>query len=222
MTSTPPPINGSRGGSFNLGDYINVSPSPAAAGTGPGSALPVGSMMQGRRLFDESDSAARHACPCRRVSPRADQAKAELERVRETLKVKQAEVKRLGTELAKIRAVPTDAEIEVQLADVQLQIDLAENALEPLRAGCQAPVSEADLAKLDAEWMRWRNEWVARRKVFKTIWEMRTDTMNKEESERLMEDLGIELDTPEHLELERSALCTKPGRPSKSTTTKRR
>ncbi|KAG8726508.1 hypothetical protein FRC12_023341 [Ceratobasidium sp. 428] len=156
--------------------------------------------------------------------PAADlaEAKAELERVREMLKVKQAEVKRLGTELAKIRAVPTDAEIEVQLADVQLQIDLAENALEPLRAGCQAPVSEADLAKLDAEWMRWRNEWVARRKVFKTIWEMRTDTMNKEESERLMEDLGIELDTPEHLELERSTLCTKPGRPSKSTTMKRR
>ncbi|KAG9102442.1 hypothetical protein FS749_000033 [Ceratobasidium sp. UAMH 11750] len=149
-------------------------------------------------------------------------AKTELEHARETLKEKQAEVKRLTAELAKIRAIPTDAEIETELADVQVQIDLTENALEPLRAGCQAPVSEADLAKLDAEWMRWRNEWVARKKVFKAIWEMRTDTMSKDESERLMEDLGIELDTPEHLELERSALCTKPSRPAKSTVAKRR
>ncbi|KAG9104220.1 hypothetical protein FRC06_004437 [Ceratobasidium sp. 370] len=148
-------------------------------------------------------------------------AKAELERAREVLKEKQAEVKRLTTELSKIRAVLTDAEIEAELADVQMQIDLAENALEPLRAGCRAPVSEVDLAKLDAEWMRWRNEWVARRKVFKTIWEMRTDTMSKDEGERLMEDLGIEMDTPEHLELERSALCMKPGRPTKSTVAKR-
>ncbi|KAG9104219.1 hypothetical protein FRC06_004436 [Ceratobasidium sp. 370] len=59
MMSTPPPMNGSRGGSFNLGDYINVSPSPGVAGTGSGSALPVGIMMQGRRLFEESDGAAR-------------------------------------------------------------------------------------------------------------------------------------------------------------------
>ncbi|KAG8719978.1 hypothetical protein FRC08_001480 [Ceratobasidium sp. 394] len=55
--STPPPMGGSRGGSFNLGDYINVSPSPGAAGTG--SALPAGMMMQGRRLFDEPDAAVR-------------------------------------------------------------------------------------------------------------------------------------------------------------------
>ncbi|QRV74994.1 hypothetical protein RhiJN_03009 [Ceratobasidium sp. AG-Ba] len=54
--NTPPPIDGSRGGSFNLGDYINVSPSPAGAGIGSGgSALPAGMAVQGRRLFDESD-----------------------------------------------------------------------------------------------------------------------------------------------------------------------
>ncbi|QRV74995.1 hypothetical protein RhiJN_03010 [Ceratobasidium sp. AG-Ba] len=150
------------------------------------------------------------------------QVKTQLEDVRETLKEKQTEAKRLGAELAKIRTVPTDAELEVELADVQVQIDMAENALEPLRAGCQAPVSEADLAKLDAEWTRWRNEWLARRKVFKEIWDLRTSTMNKEESHQLMEELGVELDTPEHLELEKSPLCLKPSRPAKLNTSRRR
>ncbi|KAG8748226.1 hypothetical protein FRC10_007614 [Ceratobasidium sp. 414] len=59
MTSTPPPMHGSHGGSFNLGDYINVSPSPRT-GAGAGSALPAGMMMQGRRLFDELDGARQH------------------------------------------------------------------------------------------------------------------------------------------------------------------
>ncbi|KAG9128074.1 hypothetical protein FRC07_005214 [Ceratobasidium sp. 392] len=261
MTSTPPPINGSRG-AFNLGDYINVSPSPGAAGAG--SALPAVSVPDDRAdvplsVWAVADISANlgnavskpatqkillalaergaitqktygkatyfvalqneaDALPATELA----ELKSELERARETLKEKQLEVKRLGTELTKIRAVPTDAEIEAELANVQVQIDLAENALEPLRAGCQAPVSEADLAKLDARWMRWRNEWLARRKVFKTIWEMRTDTMSRDESERLMEDLGIELDTPEHLELERSTLCTKPSQSTKSTAAKRR
>lgn len=60
--STPPPFDGSlRGGSFNLGDYINVSPSPGVVGYGGGggSAIPGGMMMEGRRLFDEVDSSAR-------------------------------------------------------------------------------------------------------------------------------------------------------------------
>jgi 26S proteasome regulatory subunit (ATPase 3-interacting protein) len=51
---------------------------------------------------------------------------------------------------------------------------------------------------------------------------MRTDTLSKQESEQLMEDLGVELDTPEHIELEQSALCTKPTRPAKSAASKRR
>lgn len=60
-TSTPPPFDGSlRAGSFNLGDYINVSPSPGVAGYGGGgSAISGGMTMEGRRLFDEVDNSAR-------------------------------------------------------------------------------------------------------------------------------------------------------------------
>lgn len=57
--NTPPPMDAYRG-SFNLGDYINVSPSPAGVGHSGGSAIPSGMMMmEGRRLFDETDNAAR-------------------------------------------------------------------------------------------------------------------------------------------------------------------
>jgi hypothetical protein len=37
--------------------------------------------------------------------------------------------------------------------------------LEPLRAGTPL-VSTAELDALDAEWTKWRSEWVRRRKVF--------------------------------------------------------
>ncbi|KAG8690382.1 hypothetical protein FRC11_012015 [Ceratobasidium sp. 423] len=44
-TSTPP----QRLGAFNLGDYINVSPSPGALAPRPSTMVPI----QGRRLFDD-------------------------------------------------------------------------------------------------------------------------------------------------------------------------
>lgn len=38
---------------------------------------------------------------------------------------------------------------------------------------------------------------------------MQIDSMSKDAANELQEDLAIELDTPEHIELEQSELCTK-------------
>jgi hypothetical protein len=46
-----------------------------------------------------------------------------------------------------------------------LQVDKLREQLEPLRAGTPL-VSTADLDALDAEWTKWRSEWIRRRKVF--------------------------------------------------------
>ncbi|CAE7140131.1 unnamed protein product [Rhizoctonia solani] len=49
-TNSTPPVSPQRqGGSFNLGDYINVSPSPGAFAPRPQSMISI----QGRRLFDD-------------------------------------------------------------------------------------------------------------------------------------------------------------------------
>ena len=45
------------------------------------------------------------------------------------------------------------------------QVAKLRELLEPLRAGTPL-VSPAELDALDAEWSKWRSEWVRRRKVF--------------------------------------------------------
>ena len=98
--------------------------------------------------------------------------------------------------------------------------------LGPLRAGSSI-ISASELAQLDEDWKRWRQEWVKRRKVFNlycfiqppcdykpplTAHRLRDTTLEAtgpKEAAELLEDLGVELDSPEHVQLERSYLCTR-------------
>ncbi|KAJ1307870.1 hypothetical protein OPQ81_001950 [Rhizoctonia solani] len=131
-----------------------------------------------------------------------------LEETKKQVKEASTDAKRLGSELAKVKSTPTDTELDKMIIESGEQIELLTRTLAPLRNG-QAPISESDLAQLDAEWSRWRTEWINRKKVFKMLWDIRSDTLSKAEADALLEDLGIELDTPEHVELEKSELCTK-------------
>jgi 26S proteasome regulatory subunit (ATPase 3-interacting protein) len=87
-------------------------------------------------------------------------------------------------ELAQIKSTPTDSELAVQIDEIESkvrrvthfvlrnhahvfsrQVAKLREHLEPLRAGTPL-VSTAELNALDAEWTKWRSEWVKRRKVF--------------------------------------------------------
>jgi len=48
---------------------------------------------------------------------------------------------------------------------------------------------------------------VRRRKVFYNFWALVADSLSPPDAVQLAEDLGIEHDTPEHVELERGPLC---------------
>lgn len=93
-------------------------------------------------------------------------------------------------------------------------------------------MSSDDLAQLDIEWKRWRPEWARRKKTFTSsvriypplrflevhvdwhcfsFWQLATDALPPQDATALMEDLGIEFDTPEHTSLERGPLCAVPG-----------
>ena len=115
------------------------------------------------------------------------------------------------------------------------QIEKARTHLEPLRAGMPL-VSAEECEQLEAEWTRWRGEWVRRRKIFATsvlvpfipfarfngasgltiktdacfdrFWSLVTDALTPQEARELGEDLGIEQDTAEHRELEKGPLCS--------------
>ena len=93
-------------------------------------------------------------------------------------------------------------------------------------------VSAEESEQLEAEWTRWRGEWVRRRRVFSTsvclylfhsrgslairktngcpdrFWSLVTDALTPQEARELGEDLGIEQDTGEHGALEKGPLCS--------------
>jgi 26S proteasome regulatory subunit (ATPase 3-interacting protein) len=140
-----------------------------------------------------------------------------------------------------MRVAPTDAELATQIEQIDSkvhafasclptsrqapQITKLRTHIEPLRSGTPL-VSSAELDTLDAEWTRWRAEWICRRKVFYkyslsfsrfweemidvmfvSFWALVADSLSPHDAEQLAEDLGIEHDTPEHVELERGPLC---------------
>ncbi|KAI0649574.1 TBPIP-domain-containing protein [Trametes meyenii] len=131
---------------------------------------------------------------------------AEVKRIDDENKVLGAEVKSIGAELGKLKNTPTDKELAVEVENAEAAVHKARAHLEPLRSGTRL-ISAEETTQLDAEWMRWRNEWVRRRKVFNTFWSLATDALTPHEATELAEDLGIEVDTPEHATVERGQLC---------------
>ncbi|KAJ7039187.1 TBPIP-domain-containing protein [Mycena alexandri] len=117
------------------------------------------------------------------------------------------EVKTLGSELAKLRATPTDAELDVQISELTEAIKKADAQLQPLRSGAPL-ISAEDLEQVDADWVKWRDEWVRRKKIFNDFWQIATDSLTTQDALTLAEDLGIEQDTNEHSAVERGPLGT--------------
>ncbi|KAK2467864.1 hypothetical protein APHAL10511_000159 [Amanita phalloides] len=117
-----------------------------------------------------------------------------------------AEVKAKTTELAKLRSTPTDVELDSQIESTQAAIKEALSRLETLRSGLPA-ISHEERKQIQAEWLNWRGEWVRRRKVFMTFWQVVTDALARQEAETLADELGLEWDSGEHAALERTALC---------------
>lgn len=124
----------------------------------------------------------------------------------ESHKTLAAGIKAASAELAKMRIAPTDVELANQIEQAETKITKLRAHIEPLRSGTPL-VSSAELDTLDADWTRWRGEWICRRKVFYSFWALVADSLSSRDAEQLAEDLGIEHDTPEHVELERGALC---------------
>ncbi|PPQ95319.1 hypothetical protein CVT26_008164 [Gymnopilus dilepis] len=135
--------------------------------------------------------------------------KTELAKNEEENQALAAEVKSLTAELARIKATPTDLELDSHIADVRASIAKTTETLEPLRSGAP-PITAEELDRIHADWSKWRAEWIRRRKVFITFWQLATDALPPQDAKNLEEDLGIENDSPEHTAIERGALCQNP------------
>ncbi|KAF8160878.1 TBPIP-domain-containing protein [Crassisporium funariophilum] len=159
----------------------------------------------GKTTFFVYNQAKIECMPMEKIS----ELKQELSTIEDENKLLTAEMKTLTTELAKLKASPTDQEIDSQIASVEAAISQAAATLEPLRSGAP-PISPEELEQVYADWTKWRPEWIRRRKVFMTFWQLATDALPPQDAKSLEEDLGIELDTPEHTALEQGPLCTQP------------
>lgn len=118
-----------------------------------------------------------------------------------------AQVKQFSIDLTRIRSTPSDEDLDAQLVAAEKTIKRLLENLTPLRKGVPL-ISVEDMALIDADWEKWRPEWVRRRKVFTSFWQFVTDTLPPQDAACLAEDLGIEYDGPEHHALERDPLCS--------------
>ncbi|KAJ7702944.1 TBPIP-domain-containing protein [Mycena olivaceomarginata] len=138
----------------------------------------------------------------------------------------------LEAETNKTKSTPTDADLDVQISEITEAIKKANAQLQPLRSGAPL-ISAEDLEQVEADWMKWRTEWIRRKKIFNeydpfpisstpdvvqrrricayyklSFWHIATDALPPQDATTLAEDLGIEQDTNEHSALERSPLVT--------------
>lgn len=72
---------------------------------------------------------------------------------------------RLNTELNKVKNTPTDDDLARQVEETENQVAKTLGYLEPLRSG-QTLISPEEMAQLDADWAKWRAEWVSRKKIY--------------------------------------------------------
>ncbi|KAH8092618.1 TBPIP-domain-containing protein [Cristinia sonorae] len=169
--------------------------------------------LYGKTTFFVANQANLEDIPAEKLSA----LETEFKETEEANKLLQADVRAATAELARIKNAPTDTELNTRLEETAAKIEKTIARLEPLRSGAP-PISTEELLQLDAEWTKYRNDWVRRRKIFNTFWALVTDALPPQEATALAEDLGIEFDTTEHIALEKGPLCA----PQKSVLGKRR
>ncbi|TFL04606.1 TBPIP-domain-containing protein [Pterulicium gracile] len=133
----------------------------------------------------------------------------ECQQIDDANKAASAEMKTLQAELAKVRLTLTDVDLASRISETIKLRETSTAKLEPLRA-TSTLITEEELTQIDAEWVKWRAEWVRRRKVFKQVWDNIRDLLSADEASELSEELGIELDSSRHIALEAGPLCSPP------------
>jgi len=124
-------------------------------------------------------------------------------------KILTVDLRTANLELTKLKTAPSDHELDIQIEETSKIMTSLSARLQPLRSGAPL-ISAEELALVDTEWTKWRAEWIKRKKVFTTFWQLATDALPPQDAASLVEDLGIEVDTIEHVALERTSLCLCP------------
>ncbi|KAF8339582.1 TBPIP-domain-containing protein [Cantharellus anzutake] len=157
-------------------------------------------------------------CDIEDVPPeKAAELEQELLECKERIKAITSSNKNLAAESTALRSQPPTNDLPALLTALGTAMQTFEAKLEPFRsmstgsADTLVPTPE-DMARVDAEWIKWRDQWKMRKKVFKETWSSITDSLPASAALDLAETLGIEFDSPEHGILEQGPLCRQPSR----------
>lgn len=75
----------------------------------------------------------------------------------------------IPSEHTAIRMLPSDSELPALIATLQDQLQHAETLLAPYRANNTAPPTDEEVALIEENWTRWRDEWKKRKIMFKGL-----------------------------------------------------
>ncbi|KAI0337259.1 Tat binding protein 1-interacting [Trametopsis cervina] len=115
----------------------------------------------GKTTFFVANQANLEDMPAEKLKALEDEFKT-IEQTNQTLS---SQIKAINADLARLRATPTDDQLKAELVEIADLVKTSSAHLEPLRSGASL-VSAEDMNQLDAEWTRWRAEWVKRKKTF--------------------------------------------------------
>nr|XP_031863618.1 uncharacterized protein CI109_000870 [Kwoniella shandongensis]KAA5530690.1 hypothetical protein CI109_000870 [Kwoniella shandongensis] len=141
---------------------------------------------------------------------------AEIKETQRELEEKRKELKTLQTELATAESLPKTKELGKEIERVKNDNEVTLSALLPFRgdaSGGQSnitPLSAEDTKKIDAEFNKWRKEWVDRRKVYKELIGLMADGGQIQSTPVFEEDQGIDLDNDKAKEVEQGEFCRPP------------
>ncbi|KAG7562917.1 hypothetical protein FFLO_01607 [Filobasidium floriforme] len=146
--------------------------------------------------------------------------------VADDLEAVKKKLKNVGAAVANLTAQPKTEDLPATLKRIQAENDALVAALTPLRKaatggedkqdnnGQAGPMSKADIEAIEKEWQKWRKEWVSRKRNYLGLLDGVQTDASPAERLAFQEESGIDLETPEMVELEASELC-KPPAPKK-------
>ncbi|UOH83847.1 hypothetical protein LQV05_006585 [Cryptococcus neoformans] len=125
-------------------------------------------------------------------------------------------LRHLQCELASKTALPKTTELEKEIGRVKSENSITLGALIPFRGTSEGqstitPMSAEDIQRIDKDFMRWRKEWVDRRKVYKEFISQLIEFGQVSNISEFEEELGVDKDDQIATEVEQGEFCKPPA-----------
>ncbi|RXK39104.1 hypothetical protein M231_03609 [Tremella mesenterica] len=136
----------------------------------------------------------------------------ELKKVQGELEEKRKELKDLQSHLSSKMALPKTKDLGKDIENLRVENDLTTQALAPYRTTdngqpAVSPLTKDDAKRIDDEFVKWRKEWVDRRKVYKEALGALCDGGAIDSVPAFEEDQGISPDDEESKAVEEGDFC---------------